>query len=368
MEDDHKIEKSRELRYTRDISGQASQRKLSGYRLIELPSWLAKHIRLPVKDETKLQIPQNSSLLTALIAICQISYAAYELLRVTGDQFERFGYSAFSLTVVPYLVMSSVNLIGNLATPVYPSIHMISTSTLREAQLRKNVFTGAIGSIEDSHIHNRRANSLEPAEVAIIPYSCAERREWRSQHQSQEATPLRSRDNLSRNQTALRVCFNGDCRDKDNHKGSLEVPYGIPSRRRSTFWETVFKSGAIILAVAAHVAPIVYVGLNYSQPNGTDRKIMLPLWIAMGDAIGFYLLWHGTPSYSLRSAQFWLQYRLCCGCGLSSKQRQLAKSSNHPIVWLCVVSAGITIGVWNFYIVAVQILAFGNCINVSDSV
>jgi hypothetical protein len=171
MEDDHKIEKSRELRYTRDISGQASQRKLSEYRLIELPSWLAKHIRLPVNDETKLQIPQNSSLLTALIAICQISYAAYELLRVTGDHFERFGYSAFSLTVVPYLVMSFVNLVGNLATPVYPSIHMISTSTLREAQLRKNVFTGAIGSIEDSHIHNRRANSLEPAEVAIIPCS-----------------------------------------------------------------------------------------------------------------------------------------------------------------------------------------------------
>jgi hypothetical protein len=38
----------------------------------------------------------------------------------TRDQVQQYGYAAFGLTVVPYALMSIINLLGNLMLPGYP--------------------------------------------------------------------------------------------------------------------------------------------------------------------------------------------------------------------------------------------------------
>jgi hypothetical protein len=39
-------------------------------------------------------------------------------------------YAAFGLTLLPYLVMSVVNLVGNLVTPTYPTLYMVDSYEL----------------------------------------------------------------------------------------------------------------------------------------------------------------------------------------------------------------------------------------------
>lgn len=93
----------------------------------------------------------------SLIAIFQAGSAGLTLYRSRGDQIQRYGYSAFGLTVVPYLVMSVLNLISQMATADYPSLYMVHSPEMDEARRHGGVFDGVIGSLvpaDPSQAHN----------------------------------------------------------------------------------------------------------------------------------------------------------------------------------------------------------------------
>jgi hypothetical protein len=71
-----------------------------------------------------------------MVAIVQLIYASYTLYKTRGDQLNRYGYAAFGLTVIPFIIMSFLNLLGNILTPNYPALYLVSSPELEEAVSR----------------------------------------------------------------------------------------------------------------------------------------------------------------------------------------------------------------------------------------
>ena len=83
-----------------------------------------------------------------MVAIFQVLYASYTLYKTRGDQLSQYGYAAFGLTVIPYIIMSFLNLLGNLSTPNYLTLYLIGSPELEEAKLQDEAaLDGLVGSI-----------------------------------------------------------------------------------------------------------------------------------------------------------------------------------------------------------------------------
>ena len=95
------------------------------------------------------EITASHSLGKNVAAIVQIVATAYTLYQIKGDQFERFGWTAFGLTVVPYLLMALINLLGNLLTPNYEAMYLVSSNVSDEAAKRPGGrFEGMVARVE----------------------------------------------------------------------------------------------------------------------------------------------------------------------------------------------------------------------------
>ncbi|KAH0606885.1 uncharacterized protein H6S33_003719 [Morchella sextelata] len=81
----------------------------------------------PILDESQYdyEIASNYSILKTFAAIVQIVYGCYELYEARGTQINAFGYAAYSLTVIPYVFMSFLNLIASMCRPSYPSRYLV---------------------------------------------------------------------------------------------------------------------------------------------------------------------------------------------------------------------------------------------------
>jgi hypothetical protein len=93
-------------------------------------------------------VSSSYSLPKGIVAIAQVLYATTTLYRARGDQIAQYGYAAFGLTVIPYTLMSIVNLVGTLVTPEYPALYMLVSDVMAEASRRPGArFEGAVGSV-----------------------------------------------------------------------------------------------------------------------------------------------------------------------------------------------------------------------------
>jgi hypothetical protein len=82
-----------------------------------------------------------------VIAMFHIFFATVSLYRSLGEQFGRYSYTAFSLTVLPYAVMSFANLLANLPSMDNPLFHLVSTPEIEEAMFRAAAITAVIGNL-----------------------------------------------------------------------------------------------------------------------------------------------------------------------------------------------------------------------------
>lgn len=60
--------------------------------------------------------------------------ATYTVWQARGDQITHYGYAASALTVAPYAVMSTLNLIGNSLTPDYLTLYLVRSAMMNEAE------------------------------------------------------------------------------------------------------------------------------------------------------------------------------------------------------------------------------------------
>ena len=86
-------------------------------------------------------------IMESIIAMFQIMSATVSVYRSRGEQFERYGYTAFSLTVLPYAVMSFANLLANLLSMDYPLLYLVSTPEMKEAVTRGASVTTVVGEL-----------------------------------------------------------------------------------------------------------------------------------------------------------------------------------------------------------------------------
>lgn len=119
------------------------------YYLVVLPPD-AKFEPPPVGKELKLS--SNRNFVRILIALGQAVYAITTLYRTQGDQITRFGYAAFGLTVIPYLFMSVMNLIGNLMRPDYPTLYLVESQDMVDAVTNQASSIGNEASTLDEKI------------------------------------------------------------------------------------------------------------------------------------------------------------------------------------------------------------------------
>ncbi|GAB1317926.1 hypothetical protein MFIFM68171_08136 [Madurella fahalii] len=98
--------------------------------------------RWSVYGDQDLELPEmplgaEYSLFQPIAAVIQAISAGITLYRTRGDQLDRYGFTAFGLTVVPYLVMSIVNFFAHFAVPKYSALYIVQSDILDEATLRQ---------------------------------------------------------------------------------------------------------------------------------------------------------------------------------------------------------------------------------------
>ena len=102
-----------------------------------------------VNKPPTIKLSSNLNIPKALIAIFQFIYASVTLYKTKGDQIERYGFASFGLTVIPYLIMTLVNLIGNVVTPEYPKAYLVHSAIMDEAKQCSGArFEGIVGTLE----------------------------------------------------------------------------------------------------------------------------------------------------------------------------------------------------------------------------
>jgi hypothetical protein len=124
------------LQQSRTISGEPgllwSQKN---YKLAILPSnTLVKpqSTRTLAQDNPQCTVSSSYNVPQVLISVVQLIFALVTLYRTRGDQLNKYGYSAFGLTVLPYFIMSLINLAGNIVTPTYSNLYLVHSRELEE--------------------------------------------------------------------------------------------------------------------------------------------------------------------------------------------------------------------------------------------
>ena len=92
------------------------------------------HIIVPPVFPPKLSSSFN--LVKGMVALLQLLYTSSTLYRTGGGQVNRYGFAAPGLTVLPYAVMSALNFVTNLVSPHYPTLYLVRSKVMEEAERR----------------------------------------------------------------------------------------------------------------------------------------------------------------------------------------------------------------------------------------
>ncbi|KAJ7482377.1 hypothetical protein B0H11DRAFT_2418663 [Mycena galericulata] len=106
-------------------------------------------------------VSSGYSIPKAAIGALQIVYASFTLYRSRGGQIQQYGYAAYALTVLPYAIMTLINIVGSFLTPEYAALHLVQSDVLLEAQERSGTFFGVVGKLVTVTEEQRVASSTE---------------------------------------------------------------------------------------------------------------------------------------------------------------------------------------------------------------
>lgn len=98
-------------------------------------------------DSAETRIASTHDVPRVIFSIGQTISGGYALYKARGPQIERYGFAAFGLTVIPYLLISIVNFFGALFTSEYETIFLVHSTTMDEMIERGGRLDGVIGTI-----------------------------------------------------------------------------------------------------------------------------------------------------------------------------------------------------------------------------
>ena len=95
----------------------------------------------------KFEIGGKHSIVNVLVALVQLMAGILTLYHARADQLDRYGYGAFGLSVIPYVFMSLVNIIAMMACPEYPSMYLVHTPSMDDAEAQGGHFNGVVAKL-----------------------------------------------------------------------------------------------------------------------------------------------------------------------------------------------------------------------------
>ena len=330
-----------------------------------------------VNKPPTIKLSSNLNIPKALIAIFQFIYASVTLYKTKGDQVERYGFAAFGLTVIPYLIMTLVNLIGNVITPEYPKAYLMHSTIMDEAkQCAGARFEGIVGTIESptdslDALLEGSEDTLEGAaesHVILEPFT-------------KHATPHSFKAVLEKDNIGRMLLFRGDkcpaeevvfdAGDKiDNVKGTspttLEIAAGpdcVVKRTnegpKALDWEAFFV-GCLAFLIVGIMTHFKSGGSTLVQRGSTM------MWIASGIGwrLGYQFLFQTNTEDGLLSTLERLAAESVLG--------NIALTLLYPVVYLAgrsmspvATALALVPPIGGFVVVAQMLREYGTCIQIS---
>lgn len=141
-----------------------------GYALSYVPGDMRVHARIPpssgnstTQSSTQARLACVHDFPRILFSLTQTISGAYALYKARGSQIERYGFAAFGLTVIPYIVISIINFIGSLLSSEYATIFLVHSSIMDEMIARGGFSDGTVGAV-----HGAVEDQTEvPGEISI---------------------------------------------------------------------------------------------------------------------------------------------------------------------------------------------------------
>lgn len=146
-----------------------------GYALSYVPGDMRVHARIPsssgnvtTQSSTQTRLASARDFPRILFSLTQTISGAYALYNARGSQIERYGYAAFGLTVIPYIVISIINFIGSLLTSEYGTIFVVHSSIMDEMIVRGGFSDGTVGSVHGA-VEDQTQVPVLDREISIGP-------------------------------------------------------------------------------------------------------------------------------------------------------------------------------------------------------
>jgi len=286
-----------------------------GYNLRILPSG-ATVSGIDIRQTADEQMPESSviseslscsySFSRALVAIVQTIFASVTLYRTKGDQLQHYGYAAFGLTVVPYLIMSIVNLISTIVTPDYPTVYLVRSDIMDEASTsqRKGCFEGIVGSIESSY----SSKSFFSSEPEPFDATFEESSEGRMFLRKSRSSGEPGHDSIDEEETLEVHIGTGERHSQDT---KLIVPSSPETEgsniARSTLDDNLILGSVLIGCVA--IAIIGRLSRFKAEKSTRAQRVWTMTWLAFGITWGICL--EGLVSKLLAQGHFFNRIIYC---------------------------------------------------------
>ena len=106
--------------------------------------------RIFASQASTTKLSSSFNLFKGMSALLQSLYASFTFFRTNGGQAKRYGFAAPGFTVLPYAVVSALNLVASLVTPHYPKLHLVRSKVMEEAERRTGLtFPHVVGKVAD---------------------------------------------------------------------------------------------------------------------------------------------------------------------------------------------------------------------------
>ncbi|KAI9825795.1 MAG: hypothetical protein M1832_000735 [Thelocarpon impressellum] len=344
-----------------------------GYALCYVPHDMAVRARGLTKDDKPSVPPRLSAqfnFLKVMWSVSQTSIGCYTLWQARGSQLNKYGYASYGLTVIPYVIMSMINLVGSLISREYEDLYLVHSDILDEAIDRGSVVDGVVGTIcplrsdEETTCADDEQGRLGDAKVEITAISKEDPSSLR--YTRLDGPPGAATETLLK----LEKVPEPTPRAQSPALAYLKWLLGIRALfRRSTYRCTKRETTSPAIIPRTTVTIPSHGSFRRVPPlrfQGAIRGVVAFLFVAClaGPYVLIYLMtgWRVQQATGTQSS-YALQWLICGqiqGYFLAEVERDSSRAGGYIIATLLLIAYGSS-AVGGLVVVAVQMIDFGYC-------
>ncbi|KAI9807217.1 MAG: hypothetical protein M1825_005935 [Sarcosagium campestre] len=278
------------------------------------------------RGKGKSRISSEFNALKVLWSLSQTIIGCYTLYQARGPQLNKYGFAAYGLTVIPYVIMSLINLMGSMVSREYDDVYLVHSDVMDEAIERGAEIDGIVGTITprietdsvEASAEAEEQGRLGDADIAFnvmdddpAVYSF----QWLDAAAPGYNIPIRLGDNLPAHPTKAaflryvqwldRFLYNQQFRryaeklrkKNDDLDGCPTTIVTIPShghfrRLPPPYYDDVLKAFVILFLLLAIAGPyiLIYIFTGWRKNQATSNQISFTMqWLILGQFYGYFL-------------------------------------------------------------------------------